>query len=1120
MLLIGLGVTVVAGGAGVHYWNQRHQMVHAQLLDRFADVAPELSLVLGNTYLDGLHRLTLSQVELRDRKTNQPLFRARTVTVNVDPDALMDRQQIAVRSVEVDGAETLLVRREDGSWNWQDYEFHVPRDGGALPQVDIRQVRVQLHLKHGDQIPSARLVLTSPEIQAVPSSAHSLDLQGAVVLEGAGELQLSGSCDLATGAWSLGGELHDMMADRNLLELAQSTSPRVREELEQIDRTLQRVLPPRQTAGIDPDSALLIGKDISTAPRFQGQLDVAFEVGQQVGQAVPEFRLVVDIKDGQVSVPGTPIRLTDVDAEFFADNQTVWLRLHRSRYDDAALRGQFSMQTTPNARPPAGAFELANFPVNRDLVPLCPASLQKLFDHFQPDLRASGGGHFQRRSDGKWIVEGFRADVTEGRLLHHRFQYPLTGIRAKLVQLPLDQTGGEVWIEVPEASGFGGETPWTARGIWKNPGPAVESHFEMHVADFPLDGRFRNALDHKARPVVESLDLRGVAGGRLWFDRPAGVGNKTQMKIDARVSDASMRFSKFPYPIEQLTGHLTFDSNIDLRGGSRWDFGDLRGTHGGAAITGWGSFEKRPATGLPGVLELTVKAEALALDADLYNALPASQRSLWELMDLSGLCDLTTRIHWTAVPGQQPVVEFPAESPVRIYQAKIRPKPFPYEMDVVEARVSFDPNDARFGGAKACIIQSFQARHKGAPLQATGWATSRPDGQWKVHLNDLNADGLPPDDELRAALPNSWREILTRLHHRGRISISDSEIEFIGIQEPGRKARVHAAWDMNLALQDCALNAGLDLKRVTGNVTARGSWDGVHLDNDGVIQLDSLRVLDMPLMRIHGPYSMDDARLVLGAEEVMKSGQVSKVDRRKRLAARAYGGTLFLDAVVDSRPGEGYVMFAELQNAQLQAFARENMGDANQLHGNVAAWLALRGEGESPGDVKGSGQLEISPAALYQIPVVLELLNALTSLNPGNRTAFDYAMLSFDVRDERFNFKRIDLVGKSLALRGRGYVGFGSDVWLDFYTRPPKPRFDLGNLLGGLVTQWAKVVVRGTISQPQADLAPTGQLDDSVRQFLNAFNATPGNVPRLSVPTIFPFAGNPLTFGPLPFRQQ
>ena len=65
MLLIGLGVTVVAGGAGIHYWNQRHELVETQLRLRFDEVAPELRLVLGRTQLDGLQRVVVLLVPNR-----------------------------------------------------------------------------------------------------------------------------------------------------------------------------------------------------------------------------------------------------------------------------------------------------------------------------------------------------------------------------------------------------------------------------------------------------------------------------------------------------------------------------------------------------------------------------------------------------------------------------------------------------------------------------------------------------------------------------------------------------------------------------------------------------------------------------------------------------------------------------------------------------------------------------------------------------------------------------------------------------------------------------------------------------------------------------------------------
>ena len=99
---------------------------------------------------------------------------------------------------------------------------------------------------------------------------------------------------------------------------------------------------------------------------------------------------------------------------------------------------------------------------------------------------------------------------------------------------------------------------------------------------------------------------------------------------------------------------------------ARWEFSKLRGRHGDTKIFGQGSFDGLPH---PGVLDLTVKAEQLALDSDLYGALADSQQDLWRLLEPSGLCDVTAKIDWTAVRGQKAVVTFPAETPVRIYNA-------------------------------------------------------------------------------------------------------------------------------------------------------------------------------------------------------------------------------------------------------------------------------------------------------------------------------------------------------------------------------------------------------------------------------------------------------------------
>jgi len=141
--------------------------------------------------------------------------------------------------------------------------------------------------------------------------------------------------------------------------------------------------------------------------------------------------------------------------------------------------------------------------------------------------------------------------------------------------------------------------------------------------------------------------------------------------------------------------------------------------------------------------------------------------------------------------------------------------------------------------------------------------------------------------------------------------------------------------------------------------------------------------------------------------------------------------------------------------------------------------------------------------------VMVQVFAALSKLNFAvpNRSAFDYALLTFDVHDRSFWFNPIDLVGESLALRGRGHVGFGGDVVLDFFSRPPRPRrpgIPLTDLLLSSATQWVGVQVRGTTERPQTTVRSAIQLDESMRQFLSAFQPRPGApTPGLVVPSIF-----------------
>ncbi|MCA9064163.1 MAG: hypothetical protein KDA96_13930 [Planctomycetaceae bacterium] len=1099
MLILTLLIVTIVGGVAVWAWRNSDQMVRKAILDRCEQMAPDLLVHINRVELLSSSSIRLHGVEVRDRTRNAPLVRVEQILVGVDGPALLDRQQVIVTSVEAQHVDLLVRRNPEGRWNWQDYRFVKSGDTRPiLPTITVTDLRTQIQLQHGDDLPSANLVLASSTIRAVPASADRFELNGDVALPGTGRINLAGLWDRLSREWSVAGRMQGVHAGKHLIDLAQSANPGISEKLDQLDQQMARALPEGSIRHESPDesTALVIGTS-GIAPRFHGVLDVEFFAASRPDQTVPDFSLSVQVRDGRIMCPTVPVRLTDVEASFLWDNQQAVVEVRNASDGDARLTGRFSLGQGPDAGPATAELKVTDLHVSSRFKPLFPERSQRFFEHFQPDGKVSGEVSLIRNGDGRWVTTQLEGSFRNATSIYHKFQYPVQEISGTFKQRPPAE-GASSGIPRPEdilldiqLTGRAGERPVTASGTIRHPGPMAETSFQASVDGFPLDERFRDALDEAGRRVIDSLDIEGTASVSARFHREPGLDQPTQMQLSSTVTEARMNFRGFRYEIHDLSGDVTYDSETRF-----WEFRNLKGRHGSAQLNASGAFR-----GLhrPGILDLTVRGEDIAVDSDLYAALAPAQQRLWSMLEPRGTVSGTTQIHWTAAPGQKPVVQLPR---VRLTNGSIYPQPFPYRMSVDVAEFSFDPNDPRFAGVQHCEILQFRGGHGDSRITATGWAELTPDDFWQLHLNDLNAYNLQPDDELRAALPASWRDTLTRLKQAGRIAIESSELDFRGRGTAG--APPTAAWNMNLRLHNCDVSAGLDLSDVSGIVVANGWWDGYELHNTGDIRLDTVEVLEMSLTEVSGPYYLNNDDLLLG-HRVKRDASGALTNTVAPLRATAYEGDLLLESRVLLGKDGGYRLHATLNNALLQSYAVEHFPDQRNMRGVVNAWIELNGIGDSAADVVGDGQMMIAPAAMYELPVFVQLFSALGQLNfsvPDN-TAFNFALMSFRVENEAFRFDKIDLNGDSLALRGLGHVGFGGDVWLDFYSRPPRSQ-NPAAFVNALFTQWVGVEVRGTVNDARTHLRSNIRMDDSMRQLLGQFTPDPNApVPTLNVPDLF-----------------
>ena len=194
-----------------------------------------------------------------------------------------------------------------------------------------------------------------------------------------------------------------------------------------------------------------------------------------------------------------------------------------------------------------------------------------------------------------------------------------------------------------------------------------------------------------------------------------------------------------------------------------------------------------------------------------------------------------------------------------------------------------------------------------------------------------------------------------------------------------------------------------------------------------------------------------------------------------------------------------YYVKTAMQNANLDEYARLHHLGAS-LHGVMNGWVELAGNSSDPKDVTGRGQLLIHPAALYELPVFIQIFKTLSLATP-DKTAFNYALASYNIGNRMVEFSGIDLSGDAISLRGRGRASFDGPLHLEFYSRPARAWQVpiVSNVVDQFTQAWVGVSVTGTVHNPRGQIKAMPQFDTAFRQFLGAING-PGSVPQLTPP--------------------
>jgi hypothetical protein len=426
------------------------------------------------------------------------------------------------------------------------------------------------------------------------------------------------------------------------------------------------------------------------------------------------------------------------------------------------------------------------------------------------------------------------------------------------------------------------------------------------------------------------------------------------------------------------------------------------------------------------------------------------------------------------------------------------PKCAPYRLDDVTGAVVVTP--ARV------TLRDIAGQHGAAAVRVAGTGEADPTGDWRWSLR-LSGDHMLVDDDLRRAAPSSVTALLQSSQMSGTVAIDFSKLDVTPAPRsaavapaapspassappttaPRADAPVDVDFALKLAVADSSMNVGVPLAHVTGSADLAGSTrNGKLVEFNGQLDASSLAMAERPLTDLHA-----DLGKIVGTDAM----------QLKNVRAKLAGGNLAgqFDWTSPDVGSGRYAMNLMLRNADVRELAGDSAlnGDPDtkkdDIRGQMSASLALEGVFDQPGSRRGRGDVLVNGRQLYQIPLVLGLLQ-ITNLALPITSPFNEATCRYTVDGGRVTFENIELRAKEMVMQGSGHLDFDTKkVRMTFVTQnetwPKLPV--IGDLIQGARNELLQIHIRGTITEPKVSAAAMNTLTTTIDEVFRGANPPP-----------------------------
>jgi len=561
-----------------------------------------------------------------------------------------------------------------------------------------------------------------------------------------------------------------------------------------------------------------------------------------------------------------------------------------------------------------------------------------------------------------------------------------------------------------------------------------------------LDDDLEAALPERQRSILQAFHLSGQADFEGTVTRGPETDGEIDYDLDIHLRGARMIYEPFPILADEVTGevHLT-------RASCRIE--SLTGFNSGARIEASGWIDQRPDDY---AMDLTLAGEDVALGESLRGALGPELRSVWSHLAPRGRVEVSAHLK----------KDFGPEEKVRhhvwvtMHDAQATLDMFPLPLEHVTGQMEFQGGEVR--------LHDLQARSGLARFGISGRIGYEPTGP-RLDLR-IQARGLRFEGPLRDALPGPLKKAFAVLKPAGRVDLDLRRLLY-HVDEDGAG---HAEWDGTAVLDEVAADPGVQVTGVVGTAELLGRWDAgqVTLDGDLRIQQGEVAGKNIRDTRMRVRKTADAKAVVLEAIE-----------------GEFYGGRMEGFAAIGVEPGGRYALNLAVTDVDFEQLLREGFRlEHNISGGRLEGTLGLRSGSDG---AQASGFLRVTDAELYELPIVVRLLNVFR-LAPAERTAFQKARVLYFLRGGRLFLGDIRLEGRAMNLYGAGVMEADGRLDLLFLTgkKDDDPLLPaLSELMEGVRKQLVVVVVTGTLSEPNVEFRTLSAITAPIREVLDMVRA-------------------------------